>query len=128
MPTIQSLIGAAEGLVKTATVILMGVALLVFMWGLSRMLFKGDDKAIKEGRNLMIWGVIALFVMVSVWAIVGFFQEEVGIPRTVETSPRSSGSTQQNLSGGHPSDGPGSGPAITYALPAQPFSPGLGGE
>jgi hypothetical protein len=31
----------------------------------------------------MIWGIVALFVMMSVWGIVGFFQKEFGLEVTV---------------------------------------------
>lgn len=49
----------------------LGIALLLFFWGVARfILAKGDDKAVKEGKNRMIWGVITLFVMLSVWGLV----------------------------------------------------------
>jgi uncharacterized membrane-anchored protein len=56
------------------TVLVVGIALLVFFWGLVRFIFRigGDEKAIEEGRKLMIWGVIALFVMMSVWGLTNF--------------------------------------------------------
>ena len=30
----------------------------------------GSEEGRKEGRNIMIWGIIALFVIVSVWGLV----------------------------------------------------------
>ena len=60
--------------------ILMGVALLVFIWGLVKFLNNaGDKKGLEEGRNIMIWGVLALFVMVTVWGLIFFIQDELGI-------------------------------------------------
>ncbi|MEK7143703.1 MAG: hypothetical protein AAB756_02635, partial [Patescibacteria group bacterium] len=39
----------------------------------------------KEGKQFMIWAVIALFVMISVWGLVGVLADafgiRVGIPR-----------------------------------------------
>lgn len=50
---------------------IVGITLLVFLWGLMRFIGAGgDEKRIQEGKDLMFWGVIALFVMVSIWAIV----------------------------------------------------------
>ncbi|MEK7194351.1 MAG: hypothetical protein AAB660_01515 [Patescibacteria group bacterium] len=75
------LIIAVGSLTRQAIVVVAGLALLVFMWGLVKFIFKigGDEKAIEEGKNLMKWGLVALFVMVAVWGIIGFFQKELGI-------------------------------------------------
>lgn len=51
--------------------LLMAVALLVFVWGLaSYILQSGDPRAIETGRKRMIYGIIALFVVVGLWGIV----------------------------------------------------------
>ncbi len=50
---------------------IIGLALLYFLWGLSKfVLNSGDEGAVKEAKQMMVWGVIALFVMVSVWGLV----------------------------------------------------------
>ena len=67
-------------LVANATPIVFGLSLLFFFWGLARfILAAGDADAQKEGKNIMIWGVVALFVMASVWGLVGFLQDNLGI-------------------------------------------------
>lgn len=50
--------------------ILIALAVLGFFWGVFRYGFsrESEDK-IKEGRKIMVWGFIALFVMVSIWGI-----------------------------------------------------------
>ncbi len=75
------LITAVGVLTRQAILVVAGLALLVFMWGLVKFIFKigGDEKAIEEGKNLMKWGLVALFVMISVWGIIGFFQGELGL-------------------------------------------------
>jgi hypothetical protein len=75
--TIQAiLISVSNTLLKPAVPILIGVALVVFFWGLVKYLNAGfgDIKKVEEARNLMIWGVISLTVMVSVWGIVKVLQ------------------------------------------------------
>ena len=65
-------------LVDYLIILLVGIAVLVFFWGLVRFIFKaGDEKAKDEGKRLMIWGIIALFVMVSVWGLVKFIQDQL---------------------------------------------------
>lgn len=77
---IQNLIKDVGNLVRTLTVLMAGVALLVFFWGLVKFIMKaGDESALEEGRRLMLWGVIALFVMVSVWGLILFIQTNLNI-------------------------------------------------
>lgn len=74
-------------LVNTLIPILMGVAVLVFFWGLIKYIASASDEANKEsGKTLMIWGMVALFVMVALWSILGFVQTQLGITGTVENS------------------------------------------
>ena len=92
----QGLITAVGGLVSQATIVVGGIALLVFLWGLAKFIFKANDpEANEEGKNIMRWGLIALFVMVSVWGIIGFLQRELGLPVTVQNG-QSSGAVTGN--------------------------------
>jgi hypothetical protein len=75
-------------LVGLATGILAALALLVFFWGLVKYIAKADDPKEKEaGKNTMIWGVIALFVMFSVFGLVSFLQASFGIDATNNSAP-----------------------------------------
>ena len=54
------------------------MALLAFFWGLAKYIFHSNDEEKKaEGKNIMIWGIVALFVMASVWGIVKFIGDAV---------------------------------------------------
>ena len=79
---VKDLIRAVGGLINPIIVILVGVALLAFFWGLAKFIFRvgGDEKAVEEGKMIMKWGLIALFVMVSVWGIIIFIQEALDLP------------------------------------------------
>ena len=79
---VKDLIRAVGGLINPIIAILVGVALLAFFWGLARFIFRvgGDEKAVEEGKRIMKWGLIALFVMVSVWGIIIFIQEALDLP------------------------------------------------
>jgi len=70
-------------LIKLILPVLMGAAVVVFFWGIVKFITKaGDEKAIKEGRSLMFWGLIALFVMLSFWGIMRFTYGELGFSKT----------------------------------------------
>ncbi len=48
------------------------LALLYFILGVTKYIYhSGDAEKRTEGYQMMIYGIIALFVMVSVWALVG---------------------------------------------------------
>ena len=60
--------------------IVFALALLYFFWGLAQyILASGDAAKLEEGRNKMIWGIVALFVMASVWGLVAFIGDALGI-------------------------------------------------
>ena len=81
MNGLGGLIKELGGVVNYSIGLLLGIALLVFFWGLVRFIFHlgGDEKEVQESRNKMLWGIIALFVMLTIWGIVAFIQGELGI-------------------------------------------------
>ena len=60
--------------------IAFGLGLLVFFWGLIQyILSAGDPIKAKAGKSIMIGGVIALFVMSSVWGLTQFIGDIFGV-------------------------------------------------
>ncbi|MDB5237373.1 MAG: seg [Parcubacteria group bacterium] len=57
---------------NVATPLIFAIAFIVFIWGIVRyFIFGGSDPAKqKEGRSLMIWGIVGFAVMLSVWGLV----------------------------------------------------------
>ncbi|MFZ2484737.1 MAG: hypothetical protein WAX80_00530 [Minisyncoccia bacterium] len=76
------LISSTSNLINITIGVVFGMALLVFFWGLAKFIFHvgGDEKAVDEGKRIMKWGLLALFVAVSVWGIVIFFMRELNLP------------------------------------------------
>jgi len=79
----SELVGIFVDLIQTALPVIAGLALLVFVWGLAKFIFRvgGDEKAVAEGKKLMVWGLVALFVLVSVWGILRFVYKDIGFAR-----------------------------------------------
>ena len=74
-------------IVNTLIPVMMALAVLAFFWGLVKYIASASDEAAKEGgKTLMIWGMIALFVMVALWGILGYVQTQLGVTGTVITS------------------------------------------
>ena len=63
--------------------VILGLALIVFFWGLVKFIAKsGDTKSHTDGKNLMIWGVVGIFLMVSFLGIIFFFYDDLGFNDT----------------------------------------------
>ncbi len=63
------------------------LAIVVFFWGLIRyVLAAGEAKA--EGLQIMLWGVIAIFVMVSIWGIIRLLQNTFKVTSTDPIIPK----------------------------------------
>jgi len=79
--TVQDLLTASGSLVNILLGVVTSLAFLVFLWGL--VIFIKDaanEEKRNEGKKLMFWGIIALFVLVSIWGIVAFIGLQLGIP------------------------------------------------
>ena len=64
--------------------ILMVIATIVFIWGIiSYILSAGSDERKKEAKNLIIWGLIGLFVIVAMWGLVTVIGSTFGVSETV---------------------------------------------
>lgn len=86
--TVQTIIGAFGGWVSTLFPLALGVSLLLFAFGIARFIFEvGSDDGRRRGRALMIWGVIALFVSVSLWGIVSIAITLFGLDPDVTCPP-----------------------------------------
>lgn len=68
---IRDLVLSFKNLLDLAFPVVAGLALLGFFWGLVKYIWGGaEDK--EKGKNIMIYGVIALFVMFAIWGILRF--------------------------------------------------------
>jgi Type IV secretion system pilin len=77
-----------EFILKAGTYILtllVALTVLMFLYGLARYMFKGQgsDTARSEGRKLMLWGIIGIFVMTSVWGLVAILASTIGHTSTL---------------------------------------------
>jgi hypothetical protein len=52
--------------------LMLALAVAMFIWGVIQYVLGGDEeKAREKGKQFMLWGIIALTVMVSIWGLVG---------------------------------------------------------
>ena len=75
---IDTLITDVGNIVNKIIPIVFALALLGFFYGLVMYIF-GKEYNKDQAKKTMIWGVVALFVMASVWGLVRFIGNAVGI-------------------------------------------------
>jgi hypothetical protein len=84
-PTFGKLIMYATCLLSKSIVpLLFGFAMVLFIWGVVQYVIGTDDEAKKKkGKMFMIWGIVALVVMTSVWGLVRILGNTFGVDTTV---------------------------------------------
>lgn len=87
---IKNLLRDFKSLLDLIIPIVFGLAIVFFFWGLAQFIRSVSDKTIAEGKNKMIWGIIALFVMVSITGIIKYIGDSVGIDTGIKSSTSSS--------------------------------------
>ena len=86
--TFGSILTVISGLVNTLIPLTMALALLAFFWGLVRYIWNGaSEEAKDEGKRIMIAGIVGLFVMVSIWGLVGIIGQTFGVRQGGSITP-----------------------------------------
>src|SRR5580693_870551 len=71
--TLQGIFATVASIIQALVGILFTLAIVAFFWGLGRYLFSsGDEKS--KGLNTMLMGILAIFVMASLYGLVGILQ------------------------------------------------------
>ena len=60
--------------------LLFAAALVMFLWGASKLILKGGDAdGLKEGKQSLIWGIVGMFIMASVFGILTVVLNTFGV-------------------------------------------------
>ncbi len=67
-------------ILNPAIILMFGIALTVFLWGMVEFLTKADQAEDREtGKQHMLWGVVGMAIMFSVYALLHFIQNTFGL-------------------------------------------------
>jgi hypothetical protein len=72
--TFQELASYIVFLMNNAVAVLVVLGLVIYFWGVTANLKKASEGDAQARKNIIFWGVVALFVMVSVWGILRLLQ------------------------------------------------------
>lgn len=74
------LVNYVLGFINLLMPVVGGLALLAFFWGLAQFISKSGDAAGRaDGKNLMVWGLVALFIMVSFVGLIQIVKNDLGL-------------------------------------------------
>lgn len=63
--------------------LIFALALLVFLWGTVKFIRAEGSEEKAEGRKFMLWGIIGLAVMFSVWGLVNILGQTFGVQNVI---------------------------------------------
>lgn len=68
------------GLMNSLIPVIFGLSLVYFFWGTANFILNSNnEKTRKDNLNKLIFGVVALFVFVSIYGILGVLQDLVNL-------------------------------------------------
>lgn len=72
--TFSELADLVVTLLDSAAGILVVAGIVIYFYGVSTNILKMRDESGQKVRAYMVWGLIVIFVMVSIWGIIGLLQ------------------------------------------------------
>src|SRR4051812_12196234 len=81
MPVVSGILGRiGSEIIQPAAAVIFAAGFLLFLWGLMLFLWKSSDGGENaEGKQHMIWGIVGMVIMVSIWAIIGLLDSTFGL-------------------------------------------------
>jgi len=74
-----AVLGTILGILNYLTVIILGLAVIYFLWGVFKYVATDSDTARSEAVQTITHGIIILFVMVSLWSLVAVIGRTFGL-------------------------------------------------
>ena len=86
--TIGGILSSIWQIVTAFIPVAFGAAVVFFFFGMAKfILHAGDDQQRSEGKQIMLWGIIALFIISSIWGIVYLLANFFGVGNVAIIGP-----------------------------------------
>ncbi len=79
---VDSIFGYIQKIFNYATILIISLAILYFLWGVVQYVIKHDPEGKERARSQIVYGIIGIVVMVSVWGLVNIIQNALGVGST----------------------------------------------
>lgn len=94
MNDIPRLIFMLKDFLNNLAPFIVGLTLLYFIFGVFRLVQSGNETAREQGRSIIGFGIVGLFIMVSVWGLVNIISNSVGFGPDASRAPQGPGVPQ----------------------------------
>lgn len=76
---ISSIISSAKDLLDQLVVVLIALAVVWFIWNVIKYTISDDEDKRSKAKEQMIWGIVGIAVIVSIWGLVAILQNIFGV-------------------------------------------------
>lgn len=78
--TLEEFLSAVKtDIVEPGVLLLFGIAFVIFFWGIVQYIKKADDvKGRAEGTQSILWGIVGMVIMISVYGIIRIAYGTIG--------------------------------------------------
>jgi hypothetical protein len=76
---LKTLISQGTTLLSGVLTFLIGLAVVWFIWNVVRYAMSEDEGGKEKAKSQMIWGIIAIAVVVSIWGVVAILRTAFGV-------------------------------------------------
>ncbi|MDE2399916.1 MAG: hypothetical protein KGL67_02835 [Patescibacteria group bacterium] len=84
---LSNLFSTAQNILNSIIPILVSLGLVFFIWGVVQYVIAGGEEAKKRGRDRIIYGIIGLAVITSLWGLVNLVVNTFHLAGTAPTYP-----------------------------------------
>ena len=92
-----SLFQATRSILNAVIPIIIALAVVYILWGIVQTYIKADEESRKAGHMKILYGIIGLFVMLSIWGLVNVLVQTTGLNNNL---PANQIPTVNNLNNG----------------------------
>lgn len=78
LDNVENLASSFGRIVQTLIPIVFALAVLGFFWGVVKFIFGGSE-AKESGKQIMVWGIVAIAVMSLIWGLVAWLGDAFGV-------------------------------------------------
>jgi len=77
-----------NGILQPIVPLLIGLAVVIFIYGVITLIFSEGGEKKEEGKQFMIWGIVGFFVMISMWGLVAILTNTFGLDVNTPAPPQ----------------------------------------
>lgn len=82
--TIAQLLNQLRGILENLIPFIIGLTVFAILWGIFNYIVHGDEEEKRaEGKQFVLYGIIGLFLMVSVWGLVNILVGTFRLENTI---------------------------------------------